>query len=62
MPPRAFSIFTSPSLVLDLALTCFSSSRFSGMISFRVALRSGSDELEYVRVALLRAGEAWESW
>ena len=50
MPPRVFSTLTSPSILLPCSvLTFFNSSRFAGMISFNVDLRSSSSEEEYAR-------------
>src|ERR1700722_7604840 len=62
MPPMTWETVTSPILVSPFALTCFKSSRFSGMISRRVVFRSGSAEEErrrhwgeaYVRVEEVR--------
>ena len=47
MPPRVFSILTSPILVAPAALTFLSSSRLAGMHSLRTVFRSGSLEEEY---------------
>ena len=43
MPPRMFSTLTSPIVLLAWLLTFLSSSRFAGMTSLKVALRSGSE-------------------
>lgn len=47
MPPRVFSTLTSPMTAELWDLTFLRSSRFSGMTSLRVVLRSGSEEDEY---------------
>lgn len=47
MPPRVFSILTSPMVLLAWLFTFLSNSRFAGIASLRVALRSGSAAEEY---------------
>jgi len=47
IPPKVFSTLTSPIVVLPCFFTFWSSSRFAGMTSFKVVLRSGSFEDEY---------------
>lgn len=49
MPPRVFSTFSSPITLLLCAFTFLRSSRFAGMASFSVVLRSGSEAEAYVR-------------
>ena len=50
IPPSAFSTVTSPTTLLDLALSAARSSRFSGMTSARVSRRpNGSALLAYLR-------------
>lgn len=49
MPPRVFSILTSPIVFDAWLLTFLRSSRFAGMTSLKVDLRSGSLEEEYDR-------------
>lgn len=49
MPPSVFSTLTSPIILLAWLLTLLSNSRFAGIISLRVVLRSGSGAEEYVR-------------
>ena len=46
MPPRVFSTLISPIFLSAWLLTFLSSSRFAGMISLSVLLRSGSLEEE----------------
>lgn len=47
IPPIAFSILTSPITVSPWLLTFFNNSRFAGINSLRVALRSNSEAAEY---------------
>ena len=46
IPPNVFSTLTSPIVLLAWLLTFLSSSRFAGMASLRVVLRSGSEAEE----------------
>lgn len=54
MPPITCPTVISPIFLSAWLLTCFSSSLFSGMTSFKVDLRSGSTAEAYPRVALGR--------
>lgn len=58
IPPSVFSTLTSPIFLSAWFFTFFSSSRFAGMISLSVVLRSGSEAEEYVRSIGVAAGMA----
>ena len=47
MPPRVFSILTSPIVLSAWPLTFLRSSLLAGITSLRVVLRSGSEAEEY---------------
>ena len=49
MPPRVFSTMTSAIFLFAWLLTFLRSSRFAGMTSLSVVLRSGSEAEEYDR-------------
>lgn len=49
IPPRVFSILTSPITLSPCALTFLRSSRLAGMSSARVSLRDGSEPVAYPR-------------
>ena len=50
MPPSVFSTLTSPIVLLAWLLTFLRSSRFAGIASFKVVLRSGSEAEENFRI------------